>query len=332
MNADATDGGREALEVPHRGDLAFMDLMDALAPDEPEDQAETPAGSNASAAGSTGPETVAGVADTSGGSPAQAGSADSGELPQSGGDASGSPESSAAVDGRANLPATWNVDVNTVSSQLGELNTKLEERMTSAYQRKAFEDTKQEYERYFTALEKHPRMLVGVEVPALSGEGTEILRDTADAREWQEAIRMMLVEEIKQRASKDLQEQKGFIDTLHAAIDIFKNNKDLVPGTKQFDKELADTFANMMAPYEIRVEGKLSGYSIPVQPIIDNLRKQIQTRRPVAQSKPQAPTRQAAPRRGSQPQAAIQSKAPSSGEKEDFSTLFGTIGLPNIRI
>ena len=32
------------------------------------------------------------------------------------------------------------------------------------------------------------------------------------------------------------------------------------------------------------------------------------------------------------PQAGIPSKAGSGAEKEDFSTLFGTIGLPNLQI
>jgi hypothetical protein len=172
-------------------------------------------------------------------------------------------------------------------------------------------------------------------VPAIGKEGMETLRDSNDAKEWQEAVRGLLVAEIKETAEAKLEDARDFMETVHASIDLFKNNRDLIPGTKSFDRELADTFAGMMKPYEVRVEGKLQGYSIPVQPIIENLRGQLEARRKSAPpaaaspavSPPSQPRRQAEP-----PQAGIQSKAGSTGEVEDFSTLFGTIGLPNLQI
>ena len=90
----------------------------------------------------------------------------------------------------------------------------------------------------------------------------------------------------------------------------------------------------MMAPYEVRVDGKLQGYSIPVQPIIDNLRKTaaaVPAPSKTAAAAPPAAARPTPPP-PEPPQAGIASKAGSSSEKEDFSTLFGTIGLPNLQI
>jgi predicted house-cleaning noncanonical NTP pyrophosphatase (MazG superfamily) len=173
-------------------------------------------------------------------------------------------------------------------------------------------------------------LLVGTQVPAIGKDGMETLRDTADAKEWQEAVRGLLVAEIKENATAKMEESGDFLETVHASIDLFKNNKDLIPGTKTFDRKLADQFAGMMKPYEVRVDGKLQGYSIPVQPIIDNLRAQNKAGAPTPppaavvppESRPQAEP----------PQAGIQSKAGSSTEKEDFSTLFGTIGLPHLQI
>lgn len=183
-----------------------------------------------------------------------------------------------------------------------------------------------EYSKYFEALEKHPRLLVGTQVPAIGRDGMETLRDSADAREWQEAVKGILVQEIKAEAQSKMEQNSAFLETVHASIDLFKNNPDLIPGTRGFNRGLADSFAAMAAPYEVRVEGKLQGYSIPVQPIIDNLRRQ--------QPKPAAPAPAPAPqqRRADPPQAGIASKAGSSSEREDFSTLFGTIGLPNLQI
>jgi hypothetical protein len=188
-----------------------------------------------------------------------------------------------------------------------------------------------EHPKYFEALEKHPRLLVGTEVPAIGKEGTELLRDSADAKEWQEAVRSILVGEIRSRAAKQLEESQDYLETIHAAVDLFKTNKDLIPGTKGFDHELADAFATMAKPYEVRVDGRLHGYSIPVQPLIDNLR--AQARRPAAPTAPPAGAPEGTrPPAVEPPQAGIPTKAGASSEREDFSTLFGTIGLPNLQI
>ena len=189
---------------------------------------------------------------------------------------------------------------------------------------------REEYGQYFEALEKHPRLLVGATVPAIGKEGNETLKNSEDAKEWQEAVKSLLIAEIREQATTKMEESADFLQTIHSSIDLFKNNPDLIPGTKGFNRQLADSFANMMAPYEVRVDGKLQGYSIPVQPIIENLRKTAAAVPAPAAAPPAAapaPSPKAEP-----PQAGIPSKAGSSSEKEDFSTLFGTIGLPNLQI
>jgi hypothetical protein len=207
----------------------------------------------------------------------------------------------------------------------------------------ALKEVREEHGQYFEAIEKHPRLLVGTQVPAIGKDGYETIRDTADAREWQEAVKGLLVEEVRGRASRQMDESTGYLQTLHASIELFQKNADLVPGTKGFDRDLADRFATLAKPYELRGDdGKLNGYSIPVQPIIDQLRTQLHTERA---SRPAAPaaaspvgTGAAAPAAApaapaaEPPQAGIASKAGSTSETEDFSTLFGTIGLPNFTI
>ena len=199
--------------------------------------------------------------------------------------------------------------------------------MTKSYQGHAYQQVREEYGKYFEALEKHPRLLVGQEVPAIGKEGMERLRDSSDAKEWQEAVKGVLVQEIQARANEQMGHNSNILETLHSAVELFKSNTDLIPGTKGFDRELADKFASIAKPYEVRSNGKLSGYSIPVQPIIDGLRQELaatRTSRPAPAAAPPPPSEP--------PQAGIPSKAASSTEKEDFSTLFGTIGLPHLQI
>lgn len=217
------------------------------------------------------------------------------------------------------------------------MSTSLEEAITTQLRQQAFYATRAEYENYFNALETHPRLLVGTQVPAIGKDGMETLRDSNDAKEWQEAVRELLIQEIDDGVRKLADAAAPQIQMLHASIDLFKNNKDLIPGTKTFNKQLADEFAKIAQPYEVRQGGKLRGYSIPVQPIIDGLRSKMSkpatvesAGSPVPASTP--PGADGTPPTPEPPQAGIPSKAGASSEREDFSTLFGTIGLPNLQI
>jgi hypothetical protein len=220
-----------------------------------------------------------------------------------------------------------------VVAKLGTLNEAIEENVTKAYEQQAYLAVQEQHSQYFAALEKHPRMLVGTQVPAIGKEGSETLKDSADAKEWQEAVRSLLVAEIKAKAREQMDGAKDYLETVHASVDLFKNNKDLIPGTPGFNKGLADAFAAMAQPYEVRVNGRLHGYSIPVQPLIETLRKQqAPSPSPVPEVPAGAPAAARPPAPVEPPQAAIPSKAGNSSEKEDFSTLFGTIGLPHLQI
>ena len=181
---------------------------------------------------------------------------------------------------------------------------------------------------------------MGQTVPAVGKEGDETLQSAADAREWQEAVKSVLVKEVQARASKTLDENRDYLQTLHASIELFQKNPDLRPGTKDFDVDLANRFAVMAKPYEVRHDGKLQGYSIPVQPLIEQLREQVHQARQAAPAAPAAPSPAAGAQQPpapaqtqEQPQAGVASKAGNSGDApESFSTLFGTLGLPDLQI
>lgn len=221
--------------------------------------------------------------------------------------------------------------------------------MTKAHQETALADVRKEHERYFQALEQHPRLLVGQQVPAIGKDGMETIRDTQDAKEWQDAVKSVLIEEVRDRAGRALEDQREYLETVHNSIKLFQDNADLIPGSKDFDVELANRFAEFAKPYELRIDGKLNGYAIPVQPLIEQIRTQLLAERKTAGAAPSAPAAAGAPAStpgapaapagsaatspaAEPPQAGITSKAGAGGEAEDYSTLFGTIGLPGLRI
>ena len=232
------------------------------------------------------------------------------------------------------------------------MQTALETKQGEELRQTALAEVQDEYAKYFDAVNSHPRALVGTEVPSMTGEGMEVLRDSADAKDWQDAAKQQLAAEVRDRASRQADSVKPMMQTLHASIELFRQNHDLIPGARQFDRELADRFSALSKPYEMRVEGKLSGFTIPVQPLIESVRAALVAER-AARATPPASTAASAGQPSAQqqraaeqtrnpagqfhnpdaPQAGILSKAGNSGEAaDDYSTLWGTLGLPNLRL
>lgn len=169
-------------------------------------------------------------------------------------------------------------------------------------------------------------------MPSPTGGPDEVLRDAQDARDWQDAIKHVLVAEVNSRVEKRADEVRHVFETVHESIDLFRNNPDLTPGTKQFDRELADKFVAFVSDYAIKSNGKTIGFSVPVQPIINRLRAELaasraaasaQATQPAAPAQPTPRQQQAAqqPRTPTgqfdSPQAGITSKAVQSAEGDD---------------
>lgn len=268
-------------------------------------------------------------------------------VPTAGEPGAGGADANGGAAAAGNAPAA--PDTANLINQLGEISTKYEERVAGEHQAKALEEVRGEHPRYFEALEKHPRLLVGQKVPSLTGQGDETLTSAEDAAQWQEALKSILVQEVMDRAGRTMEADAATLNTVHASIELFQNNADLIPNSKGFDKELADRFAGLVKPYEMRVDGKLYGWTIPVQQLINQVRTQLVSERaakataapetpspaaaaaaPAAGAPASTPSAPAAPADG--PQAGIQSKAGNSSETEDFSTLWGTLNLPNLRL
>jgi hypothetical protein len=244
-------------------------------------------------------------------------------------------------------PAATGLDPVALAPAWGQLRDGLEKKQNEELTDAAVASIREDFGTYIEAIEKHPRLLIGAEVPRADGsEGMERIKDEADAKSWQDAIRGQLGNEVRSRVSRAADETRTVMTNIHAAIALFENNPDIIPKSKTFDKELADKFANMVEPYEFRVDGKLNGYTVPVQGFLTQLRKDLAAQRAAAATAatPPAPTAQqqraaVQPRNDQQqfttpppgPQGGIQSKAgTSSDEGEDFSVLFGTLD-PSLR-
>lgn len=212
----------------------------------------------------------------------------------------------------------------------------------------AVQEVREEFSSYVEAVNKPPAMLKGAEVPKPGGAEGEmiVLRTTDEAAEWQEQVKYELAETIRDRASRLIDEEKPTVDTIHASIDLVRSNADIVPGTKQFNKELADQFGKFMKPYEKRRESdnKLIGWTIPAQGILDGIRANLAASKPAAPAAAPAPgtptpqqqraAEQARTQQGqfaappAPPETGIPSQAGQSADTSgEFDTLFGTLGL-----
>ncbi len=204
--------------------------------------------------------------------------------------------------------------------------TTFETKQGELLERQAFESLQTEYPKHFDALRMHPRNLVGKEVPSTKGPGMEVLRDSADAADWQAAMKQILIDEVASRVETQKDTLRDVFSTVHSSISLFQNNTDLIPGTKQFDRELADAFVAAAKDYELKTNGKLIGYSVPVQPIVNAIRAQLAAQRaakaaaPAPASAPTAQQQRAAEQARTPqgqfdgPQAGIRSQAGASAE------------------
>ena len=153
------------------------------------------------------------------------------------------------------------VDPDSLKDQWGEILTGLETRQQEELRETALTEIREEFPTYLELINTHPRMLVGKELPGLSGEDddVDIPRDEADAKSWQEAVSQLLNKDIQDRVSRKTEAVKPMMEALHSSVQMFQNNPDLIVGTKGFDKELANTFAELAQDYALKVDDKIVG-------------------------------------------------------------------------
>lgn len=251
----------------------------------------------------------------------------------------GSPGSPGGDAGGTGGSGTGSLDFATVTPLFDAAITGLNERAEQQFRSKAVMDIRDEIDpKFLEAIDQHPRLLVGETVPNVKGGGTEIIRDQQDAKDWQEAVRSIITKQVNQKTQEYLTEAKPFLSSLQDSVEMFRRNPDLVPGTATFNRELANRFTALAKSYEYRVDDKLVGYRVDVQPLIEAVRQQVAAA-PAAPAAPTPRQTQAAqqPRNDSgqfeAPQAGIPStQAHGGSEEEDYSAFWGTLGMKDMAI
>lgn len=234
-----------------------------------------------------------------------------------------------------------------VAPSFATANDAITARMEESFRQSAEQELRTEVdEKYFTSLEKHPMALVGETVPSIKGDGQNmVLRDTQEARDWQEATKSLIDGEIAAKVRARTDEVRPMMNVIQESILMLQNNSDLIPGTKEYDSELADQFTTLAKAYELRVGDKLYGYQVNVQPLINELRTRLASQRGASGEQANQAAREAQQRRAAEqsrnqqgqfdaPQAGISSKANVSGDSgdDDFSGFWSGVGMPNVSI
>lgn len=206
----------------------------------------------------------------------------------------------------------------------------LETRFTESAQQMAVAQAQEDYPHYIEVLELHPLELVGKELPSIDGSDTPLVFRTAtEVEQYQSAVETILSRELQADVVQRRQQSDEILDVVHASIQLFQDNPDLVPGAKSYNKALAAEFVRTAEPYALRMNGKLTGYSIPVQGLVDQARARVKAAPATPAAK--APAKKAAP--GAKPQAGIPSKAGAGGgEGEDFGPMWKALGIDSAPI
>ena len=234
-----------------------------------------------------------------------------------------------------------------VVTQLSVAHEAIEKRLGDTFQRDATAELNEKWgPQIGDILGTTPYLLVGQPVPDLRGGKEPVrLRDTEEASQYQASLKHVFDSEVKKIVTAKENDVKPIMSVVQDSIQLFENNKDLYPGTAEFDKDLADRFAKVAKSFEVIVNGKLYGWQGNMQPLINELRSELATRRGAAgvtQQQPQQPSarqQQAAtqPRQDNGqfdgPQASIASKAGMSGtpDDDDWGTFWDATGFGQSR-
>jgi hypothetical protein len=227
---------------------------------------------------------------------------------------------------------------------------KASENMAAAFRQQAIQEFQAEVApQFIDALKQHPMQLVGMEVPDVrhgAAQGAMMrIRDTAEAKDWQEATGQLINAELDDRVAQKQDGVRETVSIIQESYLLFQNNPDLIPGTKQFDPELGARFTEMAKDYEFRTGDKLYGYTVNVQPLVNSIRASLERERGAngqrqedraAQQRAAAAAQQREDNgQFSAPQAGIPSTAQRGGEasdETDFSTFWSGVGMPNINL
>ena len=322
----------------------MVDRESATASGEGGVEAETPAaGDQASTASDEGTAADAGDADapSAGTLPSAgdiAGTLAAGEQPAEPADEPDEPSDNEPVGEPSGLEAAALTEV--FDNSLSSINSKMEEAVRATATREVYESIDKEFSE---ALEFHPMELVGQEVPDVrrgAAQGAKIrINDSAQARDWQDAVQQIIKREVDSEVQKKTEDLKPMMSVVQGSVQLFRNNPDIVPGSKNFDKELATRFARAAATYEVKAGAKRIGWHGDAQPLLNELRSNLAKERGATGARQEERAAQQRAKAAEQPrttegrfdapQAGVQSKSGMSGasDEEDYSTFWSATGL-----
>ena len=186
------------------------------------------------------------------------------------------------------------------------------------------------------AINSPPRLLIGDTVPSIKAGGEpEVIKSSEDAKDWQDAVRQVISAQIATRTEALMGEARPVLSTLQDSVSLFRNNKDLVPGTNEFNPELVRRFITMAGAYIHRIDGKAVGFRVDVQPLIDSIRDELGTTAPAPTARQEQVAGQARTPEGrfDAPQAGIPSTSGLSGvEEESYDAFWKTLNMPTMNI
>jgi hypothetical protein len=189
---------------------------------------------------------------------------------------------------------------------------------------------------FLQMLQAHPMELVGNQVPNVNGqEGVMRLNNAAEAEAWLGAVKQILGRQVNARTEALLQDARPILSTLQGANNLFKNNPDLVPGTKEYNPELAKQVYALTKTYIHKVDDKAIGFRVDIQPVVDAVREQLKTAAPAPTARQEQAAQQARTPTGQfdAPQAGIPSQAGISGDpEEDYDPFWKAVGRPGMTI
>jgi hypothetical protein len=226
---------------------------------------------------------------------------------------------------------------------LAEASNKITQNMESSFRQAATAEVEADIDKVFLdILNDDPYQLATKSVPDIrpgaANDAKVTLRDSSEAKAYQESLAKLVKAEIDDVVKQKTDQIRPLMSVTQESALLLQSNPDLIPDTDKYDPELAALVYEVGKSYELKVNDKVIGFQVPMQPIINKLRGDLEKSRGVdgvVQQQMSAQQQRAAEQAREQdgkfagPQGGILSKQNASGEggEDEYSTFWSSVGM-----
>lgn len=165
-------------------------------------------------------------------------------------------------------------------SEVSDFGTGIEAAFTRRAEETILPRMNEEYANFIRHIQAAPRDLIGKELP-INGDPANMskIRDEESAVAWQREHQQLLEQTFQELREDYMREHSTERVAVNNALELFSANPDLIPGTTDFNKDLAEGVMKYASKFIVKDEnGRAIGFTVSVNNLISYARQELQKR------------------------------------------------------